>query len=82
MARVTIVRVFLMTRGRRRRVGVVDGRRSLRVCRGWVVVLMVVVIARRRGSIHRVLRLSLDGFSHADSNEAPLDSECRVGDSY
>jgi hypothetical protein len=52
------------------------------VCRGWVVVLMVVVIARRRGSIHRVLRLSLDGFSHADSNEAPLDSECRVGDSY
>ena len=55
MARVTIVRVFVVTGGRYRRMGVTGGRRALGLYGARVVVLMVIVIVRRRGSCHRIL---------------------------
>ena len=59
MARVTIVRVFVVTGGLHRRVGVTGGRRALGLCGARVVVLMVIVVVLGRGSCHRILAVAI-----------------------
>src|SRR6188474_856762 len=83
MARVTIVHVFAVTRGRHRAMGVTGGRRAPSVrCACGRVDARDRAPARPLSPHPRCWRLSLDRLSHAGSNEARLDSECRIGDGY